>query len=91
MANIKSQEKRIRQNEKRRQKNSQVKSSVRTSIKNLINTLEGKKGTESANAQDLYKKFVKIIDNAVGKGIVHKNTAARKKSRLAKRINSIAQ
>jgi small subunit ribosomal protein S20 len=88
VANIKSQEKRNRQNEKRRQRNSQVKSSVRTVSKKILKIMEAQK-PEISSIESLLKEFSSTIDNAAGKGIIHKNTAARKKSRLAKRANAI--
>ncbi|MEW6527909.1 MAG: 30S ribosomal protein S20 [Spirochaetota bacterium] len=85
MANIKSAEKRNRQSEKRRQRNSQVKSSIRTAEKKVRKQLE----TQSKeNVPVLFKEFVKKIDTAARKGIVHWKTAARKKSRLAKKVNA---
>jgi len=92
LANIQSQKKRNRTNEKRRQKNSQVKSAVRTSAKKLSKALEpGKdvKAVEVTEVETLFLSFVKTIDSAAGKRIYHKNTAARKKSRLMKRINAL--
>ena len=85
MANIKSQEKRNRQNNRKGIKNSQVRSSIRTSSKRVLNAVDSK---DKENADVLFKKFVKTIDSAVQKGIVHKKTAARKKSRIAKKINT---
>lgn len=87
MAHIASQEKRNRQNEKRREKNSQIKSSIRTAAKKAVKAVETK---DKAKSQELGKAFTKTIDSAVHKGVVHKNTAARKKSRLAKKVNKIA-
>lgn len=86
MANIKSAEKRNRQNEKRRQKNSKIKSSVRTAEKKVRKSLEN---NSNETAQVLFKEFVKKIDTAAGKDILHWKTAARKKSRLAKKVNSV--
>jgi small subunit ribosomal protein S20 len=85
LANIQSQKKRNRQNEKRRLKNSQIRSSIRTSAKNVIKAIEA---NEKDNIPVLFKKFVKRIDTAAAKSIVHHKTAARKKSRLAKRVNA---
>ncbi len=88
MANIKQQKKRNRQNEKRRIKNSQVKSSIRTATKKVIKAIEAKDGKDAAVIEENYKTFIKEIDTAAGKGIFKKSTAARKKSRLAKKVNS---
>ncbi len=87
MANINSQKKRNRQNEKRRIRNSQVRSAIRTTGKKVVKLIETKGKNDPALIQELFKKYVKTIDNAAGKGIVNKNTAARKKSNLAKKVN----
>ena len=86
MANNKSTVKRIRQNEKRRIKNSSVKSSLRTVIKKVNKSISV--SSEPKEIIENFKDFVKKIDTAAGKGIIHKRNAARKKSRIAKRINS---
>jgi small subunit ribosomal protein S20 len=85
LANNKSAEKRIRQNERRRVKNVMGKSAIRTAAKKIIKSI-----TDPSNPQiilDNYKDFVKKIDKAAKINLVHKNNAARKKSRLAKKIN----
>jgi len=84
VANIKGQIKRNRQNEKRRVKNKGVRSEINSRVKSVITNAES--GT--TESEDL-KLAIKKIDKAVTKKILHKNTAARKKSRLAKRLNSI--
>ncbi len=84
MANIKGQIKRNRQNEKRRVKNKGVRSEINSRVKSVITNAES--GT--TESEDL-KLAIKKIDKAVAKKILHKNTAARKKSRLVKRLNSI--
>lgn len=87
LANTKSCEKRIRQNEKRRSRNSQMKSSVRTSVKKVVKAVEVDKNQQSAN--ELLQSFIKRIDAARRKGIIHYKTADRKKSRLTKRVNKM--
>lgn len=89
MANIKQQKKRNLQNERNRAKNSQVKSSIRTAAKKIIKTIESKEAKDPAQLQEAYKSFVKTIDTAAGKGIIKKTTAARKKSRLARKVNAV--
>ena len=89
MANIKSQIKRNKQNEKRRARNIQVKSSIRTASKKVEKAVEGKENPDAI--KDLYVKFVRTIDKAAGSGVVHKKTAARKKARIAKRVNAVIQ
>lgn len=79
MANIKSQIKRNRQNEARRLRNKAVRSELRTRRKNAV----GEAGTGSDEALRL---AIKRIDMAAAKGVIHKNKAARDKSRLVKAV-----
>jgi small subunit ribosomal protein S20 len=85
MANIKSQIKRNRTNEINRLRNKAVKAEVKTRIKNAIRSAEA--GAEES-ADDL-RLAVKRLDMAAAKGIIHKNQAANRKSRLEKAINRI--
>lgn len=78
MANIKSQMKRNRQNEVRRQRNKAVRSELRTAIKKVETAAATGEPTD-----ELYRKAQKKLDTAVSKGILKPNTAARQKSRLA--------
>ncbi|MEM7340646.1 MAG: 30S ribosomal protein S20 [Actinomycetota bacterium] len=80
MANIKSQMKRNRQNEKRRLRNRATRSDVRTHQK----AAEAAAGTE--DEAEAMRMAVKRIDKAVAKGVMHKNAGARKKSRLMARV-----
>jgi small subunit ribosomal protein S20 len=82
VANIKSQIKRNRQNEIRRVRNKAVKSEIKTRVKVAVTAAES--GAETAPA-DL-KTAIKRLDKAASKGIIHKNQAARRKSRLMKRL-----
>ena len=82
MANIKSQIKRNRQNEKRRIANKAVRSELRTRTKNAVTAADA--GAE--NAPEAARIAMKRIDKAATKGVIHKNAAARRKSRLAKRL-----
>jgi small subunit ribosomal protein S20 len=87
MANIKSQIKRNRQNEKRRQRNKGVRTALKTSSKKVTAAVAGGDGeTAQARAREAAKAF----DRATSKGVVHKRTAARHKSRLAKAANRAA-
>ena len=79
-----SAEKRHRQSEERRLRNKAVKSSVRTSVKKF-QTLAQKKN--SGEAEIALRDMIKKIDTAAQKGIIKKNTAARKKSRMQKLFN----
>ena len=83
MANIKSQKKRNRQNEVRRERNKTIKSDLKTSIKKVEEAVAAGEPTD-ALFQDAQKK----IDVATQKGVLHPNTAARKKSRLSTSISS---
>lgn len=85
MANIKSQIKRNRQNEKRRVRNKGVKSEVKTVVKAAETAAAAGEDTTEA-----LKAAISRIDRGVSKGVYHKNTAARKKSRLVKRIAAMS-
>ena len=82
MANIKSQKKRNITNAKRAERNKAVKSELKTRVKSATSSI----GSD-ANAEDV-RLAVKRIDMAAAKGIIHKNTAARRKSRLMKKVNA---
>jgi len=86
VANIKSQIKRNRQNEKRRLRNKAVRSELRTRVKAALTTAEAGADTAGAAAATAMKK----IDKAANKNVIHRNAAARRKSRLAKRLNAAA-
>ena len=84
MPNHKSAEKRVRQNERRRLINRGSRAKLRTSIKKLRTALEGTDKTQTAA---LLPQTVSEIDRAVQKGVLHRNAAARHKSRLTARVN----
>jgi small subunit ribosomal protein S20 len=87
MANIKSQKKRNIQNEKRRQRNMGVKSALKTSTKKVhVAVVEG--DAEGASAEQ--REAARALDKAASKGVLHKRTVARKKSRLARAANRAA-
>ncbi|HWT76429.1 MAG TPA: 30S ribosomal protein S20 [Mobilitalea sp.] len=87
MANIKSAKKRILVNETKAVRNKQIKSKVKTMIKKVDAAVaSGDKEVAKANLVEA----VSEIDKACSKGVFHKNTAARKVSRLSKAINNIA-
>ena len=83
MANIKSQIKRNRQNEKRRQRNRAVRSEVNTRTRNALDAAEQGDAEETTEAARI---AIKRIDKAASKGVLHPNTAARRKSRLMKHL-----
>ena len=89
MANNQSQIKRNRQNEKRRVRNSQVRASIRTAGKKVVKAIESKEEKNLQQINELYAAYVKLVDSAAQKGVVHQRTAARKKSRLSKKVNSL--
>ena len=85
MANIKSQIKRNRQNEKRRLRNKAVRSELRTRAKSAVNA-----ATEGGdNLEEATRLAIKKLDKAASKGVIHKNQAARRKSRLLAQIARI--
>jgi len=86
-----SAEKRHRQSEERRLRNKSVRSSVRTSAKKfvLLAQKSGRNPEETAEAETALKDMIKKIDTAAQKGIIKKNAAARKKSRMQRLFNSI--
>jgi len=83
--NIKSSERRVRSNERKAEYNKRLKSELKTVVKKAINAQE----QDLANKDDVVKLAQKKIDHAVSKGILHKNTAARRKARIA-RIQPLA-
>lgn len=88
MANIKSAIKRIRQNEKRRLRNRRVRSRTRTFAKKAEALIAGGNPTEAVEA---VRAAVSELDKAARKGVIHPNNAARRKSRLMKKLNSLIQ
>ena len=86
MANIKSQEKRIRTNERARLRNQSVKSSLRTAIRGLREAIDA---GEKDKAAELLVVTNRKLDQAASKGVIHKNQAANKKSALARSLNKI--
>ncbi len=87
MANSRSAKKRIRQNETRRLQNKAYRSMVRSAVKNLEAAL--KKGSTEAPAEK-FVRMQKLMDTAARKGLVSRNAASRKVSRMAKRLTAKA-
>ena len=87
MANIRSSKKDLKRNAKNREKNQSVKSALKTHIKKV--RAAGKAG-DSDKAKEALVAAVSALDKAVQRGIVHKNQAARRKSRAAKAANAAA-
>ncbi len=87
MANIKSAIKRARQNVKLRQHNASARSMFRTYVKNVLKAVEA---GDVEIARAAYAKAQPIIDKAASKGLIHKNKAARIKSRLVARVKAMS-
>jgi small subunit ribosomal protein S20 len=88
MAHSLSAKKRIRQSEKARIRNKSYKSRMKTYIKKFISSLSSGDNEASEKA---YKEAAIIIDRTASKGIIHKNAAARRKSRLFKKLKNLTQ
>ena len=87
MPNIKSAKKRVLVIEKQTERNKAIKSEVKTEIKKFLALVEG---GDKAAATEAFPYTCSIIDGAVSKGVLKKNTAANKKSGLAKKLNAMA-
>ena len=86
MANSAQARKRARQNETRREHNTGRRSMMRTHIKNVLKAVEAK---DQESARSAYRDAVSIIDRSAKAGLIHKNAAARYKSRLNTRVRAI--
>jgi small subunit ribosomal protein S20 len=87
MANIKSAMKRIRTSEKRRVRNAAARSTIRTAVKSARTALEG---GQADQAREALHRTIQALDKAVTKGVIHRNAAARRKSRLTRQLNALA-
>jgi len=84
LANIKSAKKRVNIAERNRLRNVSIRSAVKTAVRKVLEAVK------SANSEEItvaLNKAYSVIDKAVSKGVLHKNTAARKKSRITRHIN----
>ena len=86
MANIKSQIKRNKQNEKAHERNKAVKTGLKTAVRKFREAAET---GDAAEAQVLAKDAAKKLDKAASKGVIHKNQAANRKSSIAKKSESL--
>ena len=86
MANIKSAVKRIKQNERRRVRNRAVRSRVRAAVKGARQSID----TKAPESRATVLAAMRTLDRAVTKGVLHRNTAARRKSALARQLNALA-
>lgn len=82
MANTRSAMKRIKQNEKRRLRNRAARSTIRSSLK----TARTAAAEKSPQSKEVVLEAIRILDRAVSRGVIHRNTAARKKSALARSL-----
>jgi small subunit ribosomal protein S20 len=87
VANIKSQIKRNRQNLVRHERNKAVRSELKTRVRNAVAAAEA--GADDADERA--RLAIKRIDMAAAKGVIHKNQAARRKSRLMQRVNEVSE
>jgi small subunit ribosomal protein S20 len=85
MANIKSQLKRIKTNEKARLRNKAVKSSVKTAVRKFREAAEA---GDTAQAGTLLREASRALDKAASKGVIHANQAANRKSAMARRVKA---
>jgi len=86
VANIKSQIKRNKQNEKAHERNKSVKTGLKTAVRKFREAAES---GDAAQAQELAKDAAKKLDKAASKGVIHKNQAANRKSAIAKKASSL--
>lgn len=86
VANIKSQIKRIKTNEKARLRNQSVKSELKTYVRRVREAIDA---GDKAAAEEHLRKACRKLDKAVSKGVIHKNQAANRKSKLAKRVAAL--
>ncbi len=86
MANIKSQIKRNRQNERRHERNKSVKSALKTAVRRFR---EAADAGDAAAAGDAMRQASRMLDKAASKGVIHKNQAANRKSSIARRAASL--
>ncbi|KAF1685854.1 30S ribosomal protein S20 [Pseudoxanthomonas broegbernensis] len=87
MANIKSAKKRAKQTVVRNQRNNSQRSMLRTAVKKVIKALDA---NDAATAQEAFKSAQPLLDRLSSRGLIHKNKAARHKSRLSARIKALA-
>ncbi len=88
MANIKSAKKRVLIAQRNTERNTAFKTSIKTAIKKVLACAAS---DDKSELNALLSKAYQLCDKAAGKGIIHKNTAARRKSRLTKAVNKLAK
>ena len=88
MANIKSAKKRVLTAQRNTERNVAFKTSIKTAIKKVLTAATSE---DKSQVNELLSKVYQLCDKAAGKGIIHKNTAARKKSRLTKAVAKLVK
>jgi small subunit ribosomal protein S20 len=86
VANTSSAIKRMKQSERRRQRNRAARTTIRSSLRAARTDLAGKSPDSTATVREA----IRTLDRAVSRGVLHRNTAARKKSALARKLNALA-
>ena len=86
MAHSLSAKKRIRQNEKQRTRNRARRSTLRTRLRAFVDATAG---GDSSRAEAKFREACKLLDREADQGLIHRNAAARRKSRLAQRLNAL--
>lgn len=86
MANTPTAKKRARQAQRRRQLNQSQRSMMRTFVKRVLHAIEA---GDPQKAEEAYRQAVPLVDRMAGKGLIHRNKAARQKSRLNRQIRSL--
>ena len=87
MPNIRSAEKRMRADAKLRERNLEAKSKLKTLVRQFNRSVDGKQADQ---ARKIFPQLVKLLDKSAQKGILHRNTASRKKSRLARSLAKLS-
>lgn len=88
MPNLKTSVKDLRQNEKKAGFNKRIRNRMKKAVKNFDSSIEAK---DEKKAKEALENAYKILDKAAQKGVIKQNTASRKKSRLAQKLNKLAQ
>lgn len=86
MPNSVSAKKRVRQNARRRARNRWRERVIKDQVKSFLGAVQAK---DVSKAEDEFRKTVAVLDKIAAKGTIHKNTASRRKSRLARRLNEL--
>ena len=88
MAHSLSAKKRVRQNEKQRARNRARRTTLKTRLRGFIDAVAG---GDLATAENKYREACRLLDREADRGLIHRNAAARRKSRLARRLNALKQ